>query len=1406
MEILVKNLSLQDINAALLRIGRKMKDQEAAFNGKVENIISKNSSTTIINESNINLEPICAAIKENKESIKVLENRVNVLDLNLENLTTLVYNLQLNYSFENNTLYYTDINGIPTEWELKDTTYSFVLDDDNNIIITDEITQETETLPLSERYYSKSEIQALILDKIPSAASSENLLADREWVNSSIATNTANFIGTFNSTAELPTNNITNNDYAFIEEKDEFGNTIAYDRYKWNGSEWLYEYTLNNSSFTQEQWNAINSTATKEFVECTKCGCYGGGSCCSVNIKRNGSSLCCFPLNCKCNVEIDINVPTKTSELQNDAGFITNSVQPNNCTITLCTEATCICSFNLNQNSNTTINLNCFAYKLSTPSASGGTVWVKIYVKCSRASLEPVLRYQFYTETGWIDLNNHKLIREGLSYSAISIASTAYNCCCSQYFFLQYGGWRQVQLISSVPLCIVCSYTAEPTNDAEWTCLKPNLTYSAGFIGGNYASTICGAINPNANNTIDLGTSSLRYRALYACCLSGSQYNTATSRTCTWSCVPFNSWVSLFAIPQNIFQGEAVIVYKAANLWTGMSLRWNAVRTDCMEFTIEKTVWTGGTENCGFVCLGWDSGGYNCTTEVGALLYSACGPSCLCIYVNRVVGTAWPTICGSIRSTAYCCQRKLPVNSGMYIAGGNYLNNLNSSGVLGADRLSIPVCNNGTANACYQMVNIPFVCTACCGGCMLVLLGTPIANLTTGCCDKNGFIGDIYFNRGASGANGITDRLFVTLFAGYTHRCYLINSFSAGYNNYMATAKAGYVVLCTGCCQFAIQLENSPLYRCVFLSGILFGTCTYVVGQCNPLICSFVCCNNVNSQDSSTYYLSSSTPFCAASSLTYGCLTRQGLCVNAPVGTDTRGILLAHNNDYCGCTYCTLGVEIGSGNVNRGIYQYKNGVFGWLDYYDATYQIHTCPQKISGTLCVSGLISACNGVVKTYGCTTRVTCGWAFTAGQTTYIRIGCFQVASYDHNRMRLSISVMGDSIVQQMNIEMDGTSVVCMQNNAMNISFSAYSTQACGIQCLMTVASGTIWNGYATLWLVFKPYSTATYCFSFYRNELPFSWLTQLLCQTTAPTGCCINTILLTDHTTPSYTYHSGKHCFQCLTNTINRYTGRCSISSGSVGSCCVKTLVITNTTCNVMKRYAIALCSSCATTCRTYIYVDVMTGGTDACVNGQSSINACFVNGNTNVLSPVKIGSNGTSLFIDIATCINATIQASVLSAKDYDAYGIACAFNNTVTVAWANCFNCHWATEIYVNSNCCAVHTILDNVSANIITACCIATISSLDRKKNVIKYNDSALDLLRKTDIYSYNYKNENDNCLKHVGIIADYSDELLAGKNHNEFRTSDALGIVIKAIKELDELISPLKKLKKLKLKLKRRK
>lgn len=172
-----------------------------------------------------------------------------------------------------------------------------------------------------------------IEDLIPSQATPSNQLADKDFVNSSISTNTANFIGTFESVTQLRaySGTVTNNDYAFVRNTvvqyngGDFPNVTTlnnydkttltngdyawvvnsedntkYDLYRFDIVEqswvlrnakidksqdvlnsffnrykatvsgstvtWAYEYTLNNSSFTAQQWATINSGLTSTSV------------------------------------------------------------------------------------------------------------------------------------------------------------------------------------------------------------------------------------------------------------------------------------------------------------------------------------------------------------------------------------------------------------------------------------------------------------------------------------------------------------------------------------------------------------------------------------------------------------------------------------------------------------------------------------------------------------------------------------------------------------------------------------------------------------------------------------------------------------------------------------------------------------------------------------------------------------------------------------------------------------------------------------------------------------------------------------------------------------------------------------------------------------------------------------
>ncbi len=140
-------------------------------------------------------------------------------------------------------------------------------------LLCDSQLDDTSTDPIQNK--PVAEAIDTINDKIPAQASDSNKLADKDYVNSSIATNTANYISNngepFASVAALEAyaGTVTNNDYAFVTGIDADGNTY-YDRYKatvsGGSTTWALEYRLNNSSFTAAQWAAITSGITAAAV------------------------------------------------------------------------------------------------------------------------------------------------------------------------------------------------------------------------------------------------------------------------------------------------------------------------------------------------------------------------------------------------------------------------------------------------------------------------------------------------------------------------------------------------------------------------------------------------------------------------------------------------------------------------------------------------------------------------------------------------------------------------------------------------------------------------------------------------------------------------------------------------------------------------------------------------------------------------------------------------------------------------------------------------------------------------------------------------------------------------------------------------------------------------------------
>ncbi|MBO7731422.1 MAG: hypothetical protein J6S67_02685 [Methanobrevibacter sp.] len=169
-----------------------------------------------------------------------------------------------------------------------------------------------------------------IESKIPAQASASNQLADKDFVNSSITTNTANFRGTYACVAELPSTGNTNNDYAFVCSLNTTTGNYIYDRYKWVASDscWVCEYELNTTGFTAEQLASINSGITSNLVAKIT-DVYDN----TVTVCMNGECKGSFNLNQNTDVCIDLGDTIRNACC---ADYATNAAQASSATNATC--------------------------------------------------------------------------------------------------------------------------------------------------------------------------------------------------------------------------------------------------------------------------------------------------------------------------------------------------------------------------------------------------------------------------------------------------------------------------------------------------------------------------------------------------------------------------------------------------------------------------------------------------------------------------------------------------------------------------------------------------------------------------------------------------------------------------------------------------------------------------------------------------------------------------------------------------------------------------------------------------------------------------------------------------------------------------------------------------------------
>ena len=185
--------------------------------------------------------------------------------------------------------------------------------------------------------------------KIPSAATTENQLADKAFVNSSINAVAAYYItkdaqwDQFATKAELDAATVyysgwvvrtpTRNDYTIVASDETHDNATT--RYSYNNG-WEYQYTINETPLTQAQLNALNSGITSGKVSSYDSAVTTVNSLCTVATSGKYCDLTGLPT-----------IPTNNNQLANGCGYTTctgtvvaSDLTPYAKTCTLCTVAT----------------------------------------------------------------------------------------------------------------------------------------------------------------------------------------------------------------------------------------------------------------------------------------------------------------------------------------------------------------------------------------------------------------------------------------------------------------------------------------------------------------------------------------------------------------------------------------------------------------------------------------------------------------------------------------------------------------------------------------------------------------------------------------------------------------------------------------------------------------------------------------------------------------------------------------------------------------------------------------------------------------------------------------------------------------------------------------------------------
>lgn len=162
---------------------------------------------------------------------------------------------------------------------------------------------------------------------------------------------------------------------------------------------------------------------------------------------------------------------------------------------------------------------------------------------------------------------------------------------------------------------------------------------------------------------------------------------------------------------------------------------------------------------------------------------------------------------------------------------------------------------------------------------------------------------------------------------------------------------------------------------------------------------------------------------------------------------------------------------------------------------------------------------------------------------------------------------------------------------------------------------------------------------------------------------------------------------------------------------------------------------------------------------------------------------------------------TIPNAALDNSSITINGSAVSLGGTITVNTGSSVNytkstaSAWYNMLWVSQGAGTLTQVYSTDSVQIypgtgtVKASIFDAVSAREKKTDIKPFTRNALAILRSTEICTYYYKIDENKVNLRTGFIADDTDEVLATKNHDAMDIGSSIGVLIKAVQELDIIV-----------------